>query len=451
MIIKKTKNSSIDLADPLSYKTIKNTIYDWRHSGTRHSTWNNLDTPGHLFFKVVFHFFNGDNLSAEPKSIQSGLLAPTWVASDDEGALSEKLGKSADTIMSQQTGSNPIEGLVPGDTTANSAYNFLLRNDELERAEKLKLFITLLSSISTYSPWYFQEIEGLGEVLSRPFKTGESYKLDEQPKSITIKCLPDSEDNRIATLLDLYRDAAFSHTWHREILPANLRRFDMSIYIFSSPIANLHSGTSILDSDKRSTDASSTTFVPSYKRIELHDCEINYNAVKDGYSGMNNADGFQQTFSIPITIGDAYEHRYNMFLDRTIGDIVAIDLIRNSYSVESERGKIDKIFVDAAQETSQQVMSALKERVEYYQNSSIDIARLVDDITGNVVSQTIKSQLLGNIYKTSISDLTTNISQMSKNLKSGNLGGVINNAKGVAEIKNGWYAKKIGESNIFNR
>lgn len=453
-MIKTTQASKTDIADPLSYNTIKNTLYDWRHAGSKYSTWNNLDVPGHLFFKIVFHFFNGDAYNSSTNgALQNGLLAPTWDLSSNVVDDSDNINSKVNKLMSQQYGSTPKNNLNPDvlSPAGNSAYNFLVRNDELERAEKLKQFITLLSSVSTYSPWYFLGVEGLGDVLERSFHTGEDYKIEDKPKQITINCMPDAEDNRIATLLDLYRDVAFSYTWHREILPANLRRFDMSIYIFSSPIENLHYDgpkSAVMNSDLRYHNS----IVPSYKCIELHDCEINYNAIKDGYTGMNNAEGFQQTFNIPITVGDAYEHRYNMYMDRTIGDIVAIDMIRNTYSEESGRGKINKIFIDKPQETSETLMIELKNRVEKYWHGGVNIVKLVDDLTGNVISQTVKSQLLGNIYKTSISDITTNLSQMTKNISSGNIGGVINNAKGISEVKNGWYVKKLGNINtVYNR
>lgn len=485
---------------PLSYETIRNTIYEWRRSGTNSSNFNSIDIPGHLFFKIVFHFWNGDAYGTGD-GLENGLLAPSWNVtyasqSDDKAGDGTSKGSSTDTgnntTTNQDTGvveitkyrdtiNSDMEEFMKSQNewadhasgvnfkhlypVHNSAYNYLVRNDELERAEKLKQFIILLSNISTYSPWYFYEISGLDGVIERPNKVGEdNYKI-EAPKQITIKCLPDSGDHRIATLLDLYRDVSYSSINNRWVLPGNMRRFDMSIYIFDSPISNLHfSGekTGVMIKNSSSKDSTSS-FPVSYKCIELHDCEIDYNSTKTGYSSLTNENGFQQVFEIPISIGNAVETRYNQYLDRTIGDLVVTDLFRPTYS---GRGTVDNHYVDTPQSTSQELITALQNRLStitvekstplarsvtnniYGKNTatggSINLYKIVDDLTGNKASTFISSQLLGNIYKTSISDLTDNLKNLSKNIAAGSLGGVRNNINQVSQVKNGWYTRDLG-------
>lgn len=471
--------NKIDIQAPLSYETLRNTLYEWRRSGTNSSNFNVLDTPGHLFFKVIFHFWNGDAYG-NGDGLENGLLAPTW----SWGNTSSENQNTTDSISQRDEINSEISGFMDNQNSwvdncnsssfknmssiDNSAYNYLIRNDELERAEKLKQFIILLSNISTYSPWYFYEISGLDGLLERPNKIGEDgYKI-EAPKQITIKCLPDSGDQRIATLLDLYRDVSFSGINHRWVLPGNLRRFDMSIYIFDSPISNLHfnESKSGVMNENQNTSKDSSTFPVSYKRIELHDCEIDYNASKSGYSTLTNESGFQQTFEIPISVNNAIETRYNQYMDRTIGDLVATDLFRETYSY---KGIIDKIYTDKPQTTSAELITALQNRLNtitletpekitrgvsnnIYGKStttgaSINLYKIIDDITGNKASTFIKSQLLGNLYKTSISDLTDNLENLSKNISLGNLGGVRNNINQLSQIKNGWYTKDM--SNIY--
>ncbi len=469
----------IDEYTPLSYETLRNTLYEWRRSGTNSSNFNVLDTPGHLFFKVIFHFWNGDAYGSGD-GLENGLIAPTWSWGNtgdknqnvtDSVSQRDEINSEISSFMEVQndwvnrSSTSPFKYMAPID---NSAYNYLIRNDELERAEKLKQFIILLSNISTYSPWYFYEISGLDGILERSNKIGEDdYKI-EAPKQITIKCLPDSGDQRIATLLDLYRDVSFSGINHRWVLPGNMRRFDMSIYIFDSPIANLHfsnKSSGVMD-ENSTTSKNSTSFPVSYKRIELHDCEIDYNATKSGYSSLTNEAGFQQTFEIPIFIGNAVETRYNQYMDRTIGDLVATDLFRETYSY---KGLIDKIYTDNPQSTSTELITALQNRLDtiaiespqkivksvsnnvYGKDTStgrsINLYKIIDDITGNKASTFVKSQLLGNLYKTSISDLTDNLENLSKNVSLGNIGGIRNNINQLSEIKNGWYTKDLG--NIY--
>ena len=447
--------------DPLSYKVIKNLIYDWRRSGTRSSEFNRFDVPGHLFFKVVFHFWNGDAYSVdESYANHNGLLTPAWLymSEADSQSMRSKMGDKQEQLEKDQMGDHydPHQYLEQA-LRQNCAYNFLIRNDELERADLLKQFITLLSNISTYSPWYFAEVSGLDTVMERPFKSNDEYKV-EDPKQITIKCMPDAQDNRVATLLDLYRSVAYSYVWHKEILPANLRKFDMSIYIFSSPIANLHSKKGAYGATMGMEDSgfrklqSEDFWFSSYKCIELHDCEIDYNALKSGYGTLANAEGFAQEFSIPITVGDAFEQRYNPYIDRLIGDAIAIDVVRNTYS---QTGAINYIFTDEEQKDNTTVLDAFKRRLYKYDSSvsgiEIDALGLIDDATGNVASNFVQSQLLGNIFKASIGDLTRDFRRLSQSVQAGNLGGVIQGGKTFQQLGNGWVYKAPPKTNIYNR
>jgi len=439
-------DTTYDKNDIFSYKNIRNELARFRNGGNSYNDKDVLDTPNHYFFKVFFHFYNGDaysskNAGLRDLDLESGLLAPTWGDSveSDRDNLNGILTELTDT---QEKGENPIGARF--NPLHNSAYNFLIRNDELERADKLKFFIKTLSNISTYCPWYFQEITGLDAAMERPIKHDEGYKI-EAPKQITIKCMPDSQDDRIGTLLDLYRDIAYSYVWRREVLPANLRKFDMSIYIFSAPVGKLHS-KAVMDNT-----VSGSSIPTSYKCIQLHDCEIDYNCSKGGYSGLNNAEGFQQVYEIVLNVGDIYEMRYNPYIDRMIGDIVATDLFKYTYSM---RQHIDQIYVSSPQKDSGNKSKV--NRLATSQLGGVDILGTIDNLTGNVASDFIKSQLLGNLHEYSLTDLTQDLGGMARDVMSLNVGGMIKSAEKISEIGNGWYMKKeLGnlnaDNNIYNR
>lgn len=460
----------------LSYNNIKNTLTEWKRSGTKGSQFNNLDMPGHLYFKVVFHFWNGDAYGSmtgsnsgwidpdQATGLESGLIAPTWNWGENISTLEEQradIQDYTDSVDKFQNHEGIKDPSVIFRSYHNSAYNFLIRNDELERAEKLRQFIMLLSNISTYSPWYFSEIAGLDTVLERGFNDKEMFKV-EDPKSITIKCLPDSMDNRIATLLDLYRDVTYSYVWHKQILPANLRKFDMSIYIFDSMITSLHfkgDRAAVMSKTRDNAVDQELEWTPSYKRIELHDCEIDYNASKSGYSGLNNTEGFQQTFEIPIKVGEAYEFRYNSFIDREIGDMIAVDLFAQTYSAgQGNVGSVDKSrIMDVAQKNREAVLDALSRRIHFYEEGGgINLLRIADDLTGNVVSNAAKSLLLGNIFGTDIRSVTRDVTRIANGIASGNVGAVIEFSKDLVDFKGGWYSKKLSNItkdnvNMYNR
>ena len=163
-----------------------------------------FDTPGRKYFKVFFYFQNQDQ---DIPGNDTGLLAPTWEVEDIN-----------DFNYYQY----------------NSAWSYLKMNNENERAEQLKSFVELLSDISSKSPWYFQEVSGLDTALERKVMDRD-FKFEEARQKISIKCLKDAVDDRIGTLLDLYRTVTWSWMMKREVLPANLRKFDMGIMIFNEP------------------------------------------------------------------------------------------------------------------------------------------------------------------------------------------------------------------------
>lgn len=163
-----------------------------------------FDTPGRKYFKVFFYFQNQDQ---DIPGNDTGLLAPTWEVED------------VNSFNYYQY---------------NSAWSYLKMNNENERAEQLKSFVELLSDISSKSPWYFQEVSGLDTALERKVMDRD-FKFEETRQKISIKCLKDAVDDRIGTLLDLYRTITWSWMMKREVLPANLRKFDMGIMIFNEP------------------------------------------------------------------------------------------------------------------------------------------------------------------------------------------------------------------------
>lgn len=291
------------------------------HSDTYAGKFNRFDNPNTYFFRIFFDF-------------HKGLLD----YEHDLGRANADLGY--ETIWDRNT------------YIANSALNYLVINNEWERADMLREFIHLISNINTYSPWYFAEIEGLGEMLNRTEFTAEAFALPEI-KAINIKCLPDSFDNRIGTLIDLYRAICYSYQLHKEIIPANLRRFDMYIYIFAANTRGIHTlhkyveGADNIESKepaeekfatfdqhlievdddgwvtKRNNDA---TYLTSSKLIQLSGCEIDLNASISGYQGVKNDEGFIQEYTIPIKVRTVMEQRYNEFLLKRIGDFVVADM-----------------------------------------------------------------------------------------------------------------------------
>lgn len=337
------------MAAYISYDTIFKDRKSFLKSGGYSSNdFNAFDTPGHKYFKLLFYFNNGDVAEWTDVGSSGGLLAPTWLLTD--GELEE---------------SNLYK--------YESAWAYLKRNCEDERAELLKNFVNLLSNISSYSPWYFSEITGLETALERRIMDG-NLQFDEKRPKISIKCLQDSYDDRIGTLLDLYRSIVFSWTRKCEMVPANLRKFDMGIFVFETmaepfhffgstdhqnvtAMAGIDSGDINIDAYSKQGDNKNYSKT-SYKYYELHNCEFDFNSSKSFASSMNNKDGFNPEYTIDIYFDDCYEVRYNEFLFRNIGDFIINDLATWDFGYVNQD---DNFF--GPPETSAE--DALKEKTNY--------------------------------------------------------------------------------------
>ena len=311
--------TNITPVDRLSYKQLLLDKIKFQRSGTTHgSAFNNFDYPGAQFFRLLFHFYN-DPRNGEAERQGSGLLHPTWQMGGAKGLAGWDTQKK-----------NPKRAPELKAWRFNSAYSYLIANDEMERAIYLKQFISLLSNINSESPWYFKSVKGLDAVIERK-QFMEDFQFKERGH-ITIECIPDSADQRIGTLMDLYRAAAYSWVNKREVIPTNLRKFDMSIVVFEVPIAGLHMPTSDklelsdllgnISALAAETDVNFATMNPfrqgpmiaSYKVYELHNCEFDYNSTTAAGTDMLNDEPFNPTYNIGIFFDDMYEVRHNEFL-----------------------------------------------------------------------------------------------------------------------------------------
>lgn len=330
----------------ISYENIYN--YSFPGSGTpgvlgdvhkfrrvERTGFNATDTVDIRFFKLLFYFINDEQDSTAVDWFNggsSGLLTPTWLE-DPSGDYYKY----------------------------NSAWAYLKSNYEEERADALVRFVNLLSQISSESPWYFQSVSGVDEALAR-----EKWSVGEERKKISIKCLNDPADHRIESLLSLYRSIVWSHSRKCEVLPANLRKFDMGMFVFSGLFRGLvvegnnqnQSNWAPIGTFNENTDRG------NYKYIEFHNCEISMDSIKSGFGEMSNESGFEQGFTIDIYFDDCYEHEFNPFVMRSFGDFFVWDAWTTSRNDDGEvDSNIDNIFYNS----------------DTLENMEISIKRDIDD------------------------------------------------------------------------
>ena len=409
----------------LSYATFIDERNLFRKSGTKSGgEFNYYDTPGLKFFKLFFYFENGD--STNPNSdFSSGLLSPTWLYNVKEKDLYKY----------------------------NSAWSYLKLNCEDDRAKLLEKFVNLLSNISSESPWYFSELNGLDAAVERKVLE-KNLNIDEQRKKISIKCLPDAYDDRIATLLDLYRSIVWSWQMKREIIPSNLRKFDMGIFLYESTVAPFHVSENLdyMEEDEiydeefeyrenssirhASIDKNSSDYMTSYKYIELHNCEIDYDSIKSGFSALNNKEGFSPEITIDIYFDDCYESRYNEFNMKEFGDMITLDLYRLKENFDSKEVSNDDYeqFEDfygsnsPRQAESFTNLKQSKSKIKKITNNNF-LSNAIGQVVNvgiDAVTGLVKRAVLGNLY-------TFSLTKIAKQLKGVVEGDVWSTARGVSE------------------
>lgn len=108
----------------------------------------------------------------------------------------------------------------------DSAAEYLARIGSPARQHYLEIFANLLYQIQEEAPWYFQSITGLGDL----YKIDPANNFRGKDKVLTIECL-ESIDLRMSLLADAYRNLAFEVQGMREVLPINLRTFNMHIHV----------------------------------------------------------------------------------------------------------------------------------------------------------------------------------------------------------------------------
>jgi len=218
--------------------------------GFKLSKQGNYEDPTYLGFKIVFDF------GTLPISPEDGM--PPSPLFRDRSYFFESGGSFAASnpfSQPQYDYRNPSEG---GMVQFYSASSYLEQREfdfqyGPKRADMLRQFKSTLDNILSNSPWFFQSINGL-DTLAKVTRSGYQPEASEgsvfNPQRTASKTLEittlESLNLRISALADLYNQATFDYDNMRELLPRNLRRFTM--YIFVSEIRNFFKTSRLIGS-----------------------------------------------------------------------------------------------------------------------------------------------------------------------------------------------------------
>lgn len=216
--------------------------------------------------------------------------------------------------------------------SVNSAYQYLSTwqsyyegNSNIDISNRLialEKFTKLLSYISMHSPWFFKSVKNLQNAAS-PY-------LNEfgKEKYLNIEFEEEAIDMRLSTLFSLYKYACFDDINCKEIIPENLRKFNMIVVLFESPIKYIHTpiasdGSVIKKSykelwEEKSGEGQNTM---SFKTFTFKNCEFAIDSINSYIKGdVSNESGFNLGKNdVKIKYDRVYEHLSNEYMGFLFG------------------------------------------------------------------------------------------------------------------------------------
>lgn len=158
-----------------------------------------LDEPGWFYFKIFFDFDTNHGLFG-------GLLNDNYLHSA---------------------------------TNSAAKYLYSIRNlhpqiKAKDRITALYKFASILSYINMNAPWYFKSINGLDKAILPVINEFS------KERSIELEFNVDAVDMRLTTLMSLLSYACYDNLLNKEVIPENLRKFNMTVVLFQSPLRYLH-------------------------------------------------------------------------------------------------------------------------------------------------------------------------------------------------------------------
>lgn len=305
------------------YKDFINERIDWL-KGTK----SMLGEPAWFYFKIFFKFDTKQGLLG-------GVFSPKKQDKDQD---TESIGVNTTNtaIKYLQRIARPITSPNRYSQDPNKYYNYAQI-----RMKYLYQFIRTLAYISSDAPWFFSAVHDVNNAMAIDFND-----LTKE-KSITIDCLEDAIDMRLLTMMDLYRQACFDDVMQKEIIPENLRKFDMDIVVFQSPIRYLHTSAIDLKSRKtsyKSLDGTDAGTRMSFKLFTFKNCEFDLSSLPSMLpSTFTNSKPFTSKPTIKINYDRVYQHTSNEFAGLMFGSGGMTDSMNYKMFNEGYEGGISDV------------------------------------------------------------------------------------------------------------
>lgn len=283
-------------------------------------------------------------------------------------------------------------GILDDTKSINTAIEYLENckdsysvNQIAERKIALLKFVGSLSYINENAPWFFNSITGLDKANS--VKINEPFKNNE----IEIGVREDAVDMRLTTLFELYKYACFDNVNLKEIIPENLRKFDMTILVFHTPLRYYQTGfQSMKNGTHEYKSFNSVQFGDrmSYLMFTFANCEFDIDSINSVIPGeMSNETAFNLGKSnFKIKYKRVYRHTNNEWSKMFFGDGSKFEVEGDKYKSQSDR--------IGAMETA-------LDNLGYYNRTADIYKSMVDAVEkeANDIMRTVDPEIaLGNLY-----------------------------------------------------
>ena len=323
-----------------------------------------LDDPTYLGFQLMFDPFSPlMNGAGVGDSGISNTDLPGGIGDGNLGSLASQFGIPNNT---EQTSGSGYEKVA-------SAVGYLEKIGEGTRAKYLRAFVQGLQEINRTRPYYFQTIEGLAEAWAKAtdFQI-DPYTGTTGEEGLTIGCL-EAIDLKLTALFSLYKMAVYDVQYKRFILPKNLMRFD--VYIYVQEIRKFKTVRNWL-----------TTFDPSNNGADTANF-VNENTSQVGFK-------FTECMWDMAATGKVFENVTN-----AAADGVATTSIKFKYSTIEQQSQFSGYDGALKDWTQQQTSQKLGARVKKFAKDQLaNQAAGAINLAQRTVSSAIQGITLGNVY-----------------------------------------------------
>ena len=345
--------------------------------------------PGHFYFKIFFNF-----------DTSFGLLG-SLLHVDNNSFSQFSTNTAIKYLMYSSIGRPHRSDDIPG------------------RMLALFKFGNLLSYISNYSPWFFKSIKNLSSADVYPLT-----EIQNDKNSIEIELNPDAVDMRVTTLFDLYRYACYDRIKMKEIIPENLRKFDMDVMVFHVPLKYYNTAISSKSLNKKfdyKKLSHNMANMPSFKMYSFLGCEFDLESLGSLMPDIkNDKPGMIGETSIKINYTQVHTHTMNDWYRIMFGtdgfyynanrentnpsEVALVEAAEKNSSYNDKSTFYDKSNDEQYQRLK--AKQAILDHLLYYNSTSSQYKELIDAseaLCSDLYRAVAPNKALGNLYENIIS------------------------------------------------